>query len=89
MRLEQWTEQSASGIKMPPIAYATQPIHLLTDRERDVLALLLHGASNREIAQHLIISEGTTKKHIANICSKFNVQRRTQVITRMLEHASL
>jgi ATP/maltotriose-dependent transcriptional regulator MalT len=68
---------------------STLPVYLLTEREREVLTLLLRGASNREIAQDLIISEGTTKKHIANICSKFHVQRRTQVITRMLEQVAM
>lgn len=56
----------------------------LTERERDVLRLLMSGASNREIARHLIISEGTVKKHVSNICSKFSVQRRSQVIAKAL-----
>jgi LuxR family maltose regulon positive regulatory protein len=88
VQADQWIEIAAVKTRSAlRSATHSQPVNLLTDRERDVLALLLHGATNREIAQHLIISEGTTKKHIANICSKFNVQRRTQVITRMLEPA--
>lgn len=54
----------------------------LTKREHDVLQQLLQGASNREIAQCLIISEGTVKKHVSNICSKLGVQSRTQVVVR-------
>ncbi len=61
-----------------------KPVEPVTRRERDVLSLLVKGASNREIAQMLIISEGTVKKHVSNICSKLGVRRRTQAITRAL-----
>ena len=54
----------------------------LTEREREVLRLLLEGASNREIASHLIISVHTAKKHVANICGKLEVQSRAQVIVK-------
>lgn len=60
------------------------PLDPVTERERDVLELLMEGASNREIAERLIISEGTVKKHVSNICSKLGVQRRSQVIHRAL-----
>ncbi len=63
-------------------------IESLTKREREVLRLLMNGASNREIARHLIISEGTVKKHVSNICGKFSVQRRSQVIAKALELSS-
>jgi predicted ATPase/DNA-binding CsgD family transcriptional regulator len=72
-------------VPLPPIpAQNTEysPLTPLTNRERDVMCLLVEGATNREIAQQLIISEGTVKKHVSNICSKFGVQRRTQLITR-------
>ncbi len=65
------------------------PIEPLTGRERDVLLLLMKGASNREIAQRLVISEGTAKKHVSNICSKLHVQRRSQVIVKALALALL
>ncbi|TMD76410.1 MAG: helix-turn-helix transcriptional regulator, partial [Chloroflexi bacterium] len=47
-----------------------------------VLQLLLDGASNREIARHLVLSMNTVKKHVLNICGKLNVRRRTQVIAK-------
>jgi LuxR family transcriptional regulator, maltose regulon positive regulatory protein len=54
----------------------------LTARECEVLRLLMDGASNREIAHHLILSVNTVKKHVLNICGKLGVQSRTQAIAR-------
>jgi LuxR family maltose regulon positive regulatory protein len=54
----------------------------LTERERDVLRLLLEGASNREIARRLVLSVNTVKRHVYNLCGKFGVQSRTQAIIR-------
>jgi len=54
----------------------------LTVREREVLRLLINGASNREIAQHLVISVNTVKKHVLNICGKLGVQSRAQAIAQ-------
>src|SRR6266571_3715789 len=54
----------------------------LTEREREVLGLLSTGASNREIARRLVVSLGTVKKHVSNICGKLGVQSRMQAIAR-------
>ena len=54
----------------------------LTAREREVLQLLLAGASNREIACSLVLSMNTVKKHVSNICRKLKVRSRTQVIAK-------
>ncbi|HEY9696272.1 MAG TPA: response regulator transcription factor [Trichocoleus sp.] len=50
----------------------------LTAREREVLSLIVAGASNREIAESLYISERTVKNHITHILSQLNVRDRTQ-----------
>ncbi|HEY1391363.1 MAG TPA: response regulator transcription factor [Ktedonobacterales bacterium] len=50
----------------------------LTDREREILALLARGASNREISETLYIAGGTVKNHLSNILSKLGVHDRTQ-----------
>lgn len=50
----------------------------LTPREKEVLRLIAIGASNREIAQQLYISEGTVKNHVTNILSRLNLRDRTQ-----------
>ncbi len=64
---------------------ASQPSSLmepLTARERDVLRLILDGASNREIARQLTLSVNTAKKHVLNICGKLNVHSRAQAIVK-------
>jgi LuxR family maltose regulon positive regulatory protein len=68
----------ASSLK-PQTSELVEP---LTPRELEVLRLLADGASNSEIAQRLIISLGTAKKHIANIFGKLAAQSRTQAIAR-------
>jgi ATP/maltotriose-dependent transcriptional regulator MalT len=55
----------------------------LTEREREVLRLLLEGASNREIARRLFLSVNTVKRHVYNLCGKLGVQSRTQAIIRV------
>jgi DNA-binding NarL/FixJ family response regulator len=43
-----------------------------------VLVLLAQGCSNREIAERLVITEGTVKSHVSNILSKLQAENRTQ-----------
>ena len=50
----------------------------LTSREREVLAELAHGWSNREVARALRISEKTVKAHVSSVLAKLGVQDRTQ-----------
>lgn len=52
----------------------------LTEREEEVLRLLADGASNRDIAQVLTISENTVKYHMRNIIDKLHLRNRAQVI---------
>jgi DNA-binding NarL/FixJ family response regulator len=50
----------------------------LSERELEILAVLASGASNREIANKLFITEGTVKNHVTNILGKLGVRDRTQ-----------
>jgi DNA-binding NarL/FixJ family response regulator len=50
----------------------------LSERELEVLKLVASGASNREIAQRLFITEGTVKNHVSSILGKLNLRDRTQ-----------
>ncbi|HEX5441762.1 MAG TPA: response regulator transcription factor [Ktedonobacterales bacterium] len=57
----------------------------LTDREREILALLARGASNREISETLYIAGGTVKNHLSSILSKLGVRDRTQAALKARE----
>jgi LuxR family maltose regulon positive regulatory protein len=54
----------------------------LTAREVEVLRLLAQGATNAAIAEKLVVTVGTVKKHVFHICSKLGVQNRTQAVAR-------
>ncbi|HTK09867.1 MAG TPA: response regulator transcription factor [Ktedonobacteraceae bacterium] len=58
---------------------------LLTEREREILTLLVRGASNREISEALYITGGTVKNHLSNILAKLNVRDRTQAALKARE----
>jgi DNA-binding NarL/FixJ family response regulator len=54
------------------------PIEPLSEREREVLVLVAQGHSNREIAERLVLVEGTVKNHVSNILGKLQAENRTQ-----------
>jgi DNA-binding NarL/FixJ family response regulator len=57
----------------------------LTTREREVVALIAHGLSNRRIAESLTITEGTAHRHVANILGKLGLHSRSQVAAWAIE----
>ncbi|MGD2105822.1 MAG: response regulator transcription factor [Anaerolineae bacterium] len=58
----------------------------LTEREREVLALMKEGMSNPEIAEELVVSRSTVKFHVSNILSKLGADSRTKAVAVALEH---
>jgi PAS domain S-box-containing protein len=91
---EQFTQQvldaarhmRKGGFSTPPApASATPPTQDLTDREREVLALLAQGLSTRDIAQTLSISPSTARNHIQNILHKLDVHSRLEAVTFAIE----
>ena len=70
------TELRALGLTAAPRA-AAEP-GALTDREREVLGLVVEGRTNRQIAQQLYISEKTVSVHVSNILAKLGVRSRTE-----------
>lgn len=57
-----------------------------SEREHDVLVLLAQGYGNREIADRLVISEGTVKNHVSNILGKLQAENRTQAVAIARRH---
>ncbi|MBO0795050.1 MAG: response regulator transcription factor, partial [Ktedonobacteraceae bacterium] len=50
----------------------------LSPREIEILKLIAEGASNRKIAEKLVLAEGTVKNHVSNILGKLHTENRTQ-----------
>ena len=61
---------------------APDPAIVFTARESEVVRLLAHGQSNRQIGQTLFISETTVKFHVHNVMDKLGVKRRAEVVYR-------
>jgi DNA-binding NarL/FixJ family response regulator len=64
----------------PPEAPEAGQLEELTDREREVLELLARGLSNAEIADALVLTEGTVKTHVKHIFDKLELRDRTQAV---------
>jgi NarL family two-component system response regulator LiaR len=58
----------------------------LTEREREVLALLVEGLNNPEIAERPVVSCSTVKFHVSNVLSKLGAFRRTEAVSIALQH---
>lgn len=58
----------------------------LTDREREVLALMVEGLNNNQIAERLIVSVSTAKFHVSSILSKLGVASRTEAVAVALQN---
>jgi len=57
---------------------------MLTDREQEIMTLLAQGLRDRDIANHLIISESTVKFHINNILTKLKARTRYQALHQVI-----
>jgi DNA-binding NarL/FixJ family response regulator len=74
--------------RRPEITALAPPagLNLLTDREREVMALVVRGLSNAEICQRLYLSEPTVKTHVGRILMKLGVRDRVQLVVLAYEH---
>jgi len=72
-------------VPVSPAFVGGNDVAQLTEREREILALLVQGASNREISETLYIAGGTVKNHLSNILGKLGVRDRTQAALKARE----
>jgi two-component system nitrate/nitrite response regulator NarL len=73
--------QESARTPAPASIPPQEPAPDLTERQHEVLRLVVAGATNKEIAQRLALSEVTIKIHVAALCRKFAVSNRTQLAT--------
>jgi DNA-binding NarL/FixJ family response regulator len=71
--------------RLVPSVQMDQLIDPLSERELEILGWIARGASNKEIADHLFIAEGTVKNHVTNILGKLDVRDRTQAALKARE----
>jgi DNA-binding NarL/FixJ family response regulator len=76
----------AAGTLLQPGTGQNRGLDALTAREREVLAELAQGRSNREIARALHVSEKTVKAHVSSVLAKLGVQDRTQAALFAVRH---
>jgi DNA-binding NarL/FixJ family response regulator len=78
---------AAAGSLLSAHAATGGGLDSLTSREREVLAELAQGRSNREIARVLYVSEKTVKAHVSSVLAKLGVQDRTQAALLAVRHS--
>jgi DNA-binding NarL/FixJ family response regulator len=64
----------------PPDAMAAAGMGSLTNREREVVALVAHGLSNDEIAEAMVVSPATAKTHVSRAMIKLSARDRAQLV---------
>ncbi|AFC28609.1 YfiK [Paenibacillus mucilaginosus 3016] len=74
----------------PALLSTNEPAALggLTEREKEILALLGRGFNNKEIAGSLVITEGTVKNHVSNLIAKLGLRDRTQAALFSVRHGA-
>jgi len=82
--VEQWVEDQMEGARRS-YSEPGSPFHPLSEREMEVLACVVRGLSNKEIASLLGISHQTVKNHVTAILRKFGVEDRTQAVVYALK----
>ena len=78
-------DSAAAQVLVQAAQQPQPPGYDLTGRERQVLALMVEGKTNQEIAETLTLSVGTVRFHVSNILSKLGVSNRTEAVSLALQ----
>jgi two-component system, OmpR family, sensor kinase len=84
-RMELFERARAATYQEGRQAGALEMISLLTPRQQEVTALIVAGLSNRQIAERLVVSEGTVANHVRAIFDRLGAERRGQVVAWLAE----
>jgi len=76
----------AAQVLIQKVNEPAKPGSDMTDREIEILALMVEGLSNSDIAERLVVSQSTVKFHVSNILSKLGVTSRTEAVAMALKN---
>jgi two-component system, NarL family, response regulator LiaR len=76
----------AAQVLIHRATHQPSPGHDLSPREREVLALMVQGLSNPDIADRLVVGRSTIKFHVSSILGKLGVQSRTEAVAMAVQH---
>lgn len=76
----------AAQVLIQDIKEPASPSYDLTDREKEILVLMVEGLPNNAIADRLVVSQSTVKFHVSNVLSKLGVSSRTEAVALALKH---
>ena len=83
------TGQVLAKLKELTIREEAREVEMLSGREREVLALVADGMTNKEIAARLTISSNTARNHVSRILDKLDLRRRSEAATFAAQHGLL
>ncbi|GHO43198.1 response regulator [Ktedonospora formicarum] len=80
------TSRKQQAIRLATTGLSSRPGEDLTEREREVLALVTRGNTNKQIAEQLSLSEKTARNHVSHILEKLGLSRRSEAAAYAVEH---
>jgi two-component system, NarL family, response regulator LiaR len=76
----------AAQVLIQDMKEPSAPAYDLTDREVEILNLMVEGLANNDIAERLVVSQSTVKFHVSNVLSKLGVSSRTEAVALAFKH---